>query len=113
MTQTEVVMILGMALVTFGVRYPVLALVSRIRLPERVLAALKFVPPAVLSAIILPKVVMPDGNVELNISNPELVASLVAMLIAWRTKNLLLTIVLGMLAMWGWRWIVSISGFGL
>ena len=107
MTQTEIVMILGMTLVTFGVRYPVLALVSRIRLPEPLLGALKFVPPVVLSAIILPKVVMPDGSVELNINNPELVASIVAVLIAWRTKNLLLTIILGMLAMWGWRWIVG------
>jgi branched-subunit amino acid transport protein len=107
MNQTELVMILGMALVTFGVRYPVLALVSRIRLPDAVLGALKFVPPAVLSAIILPEVVMPDGSLALNINNPELVASIVAMLIAWRTRNLLLTIVLGMLAMWGWRWVVG------
>lgn len=113
MTQTEIVMLLGMALVTFGVRYPVLALVSRIHLPDPIMSALKFVPPAVLSAIILPEVVMPDGSLALSIDNANLVASIVAILIAWRTKNLLLTIVLGMLAMWGWRWMITASGFGL
>lgn len=106
-------MILGMALVTFGVRYPVLALVSRIQLPDPIMSALKFVPPAVLSAIILPEVVMPDGSLALSLANANLVASIVAILIAWRTKNLLLTIVLGMLAMWGWRWMISTSGFGI
>ncbi|MCH7481059.1 MAG: AzlD domain-containing protein [Chloroflexi bacterium] len=100
-------MILGMALVTFGVRYPILALVSKIQLPESILSALKFVPPAVLSAIILPEVLISNGDFQLNFNNSELVASLAAGLIAWRTKNLLLTIVLGMLVFLGWRWLLG------
>lgn len=100
-------MILGMALVTFGVRYPILALVSKIQLPESILSALKFVPPAVLSAIILPEVLISKGDLQLNFGNSELVASLAAGLIAWRTKNLLLTIVLGMLVFLGWRWLTG------
>ena len=98
-------MILGMALVTFGVRYPILALVGKIQLPESILSALKFVPPAVLSAIILPEVLISNGDFQLNFNNSELVASLAAGLIAWRTKNLLLTIVLGMLVFLVWRWL--------
>ena len=100
-------MILGMALVTFGVRYPILALVSKIQLPGSILSALKFVPPAVLSAIILPEVLISKGDLQLNFGNSELVASLAAGLIAWRTKNLLLTIVLGMLVFLGWRWLLG------
>ena len=100
-------MILGMALVTFGVRYPILALVGKIQLPESILSALKFVPPAVLSAIILPEVLISNGDFQLNFNNSELVASLAAGLIAWRTKNLLLTIVLGMLVFLGWRWLLG------
>ncbi len=100
-------MILGMALVTFGVRYPILALVSKIQLPESILSALKFVPPAVLSAIILPEVLISKGDLQLNFGNSELVASLAAGLIAWRTKNLLLTIVFGMLVFLGWRWLLG------
>ena len=35
MTQQAMVLILGMAVVTFACRYPVLALVSRVPLPEQ------------------------------------------------------------------------------
>ena len=50
---------------------------------------------------------MPDGNgFDLKISNAPLFASLIAVLVAWRTKNLLLTIVIGMAALWLWGWLV-------
>jgi branched-subunit amino acid transport protein len=93
----EFVLIAGMALVTFLVRYPVLVLISKIPLPDRVFRALRYVPPVVLAAIIVPAVLMPDGQtIDLAPSNSYLVAGIIAALIAWRTKNLLLTIVLGM-----------------
>jgi branched-subunit amino acid transport protein len=97
----EFLLILGMTLVTFGVRYPVLALVGRLKLPEVVLRALRFVPPAVLSAIIFPAVFYPDGvQLRLGLDNPRVLAVIIAGLVAWRSKNLLLTIVVGMVALW-------------
>ncbi len=93
----EFILIAGMALVTFAVRYPVLVLVGKIPLPGRVFRALRYVPPAVLSAIIVPAVLMPDGaTIDFSPTNSYLVAGIIAGLIAWRTKNLLLTIVIGM-----------------
>ena len=105
MSSSEVLMVAGMFLVTFGVRYPVLALVSKVKLPPAVLEALKFIPPAVLSAIIFPAVLLPQGELDLGIGNASLIAAVAAALIAWRTKNLLLTIVLGMAIFLGWRWL--------
>jgi branched-subunit amino acid transport protein len=105
----EVLIIGGMALVTFAIRYPVLALLGRINLPAPLFRALRFVPPAVLTAIIVPNIFFTsDGSLDLRAANPHLIAGLVAVLIAWRTKNLLLTIILGMLALWGWQWLVSV-----
>lgn len=92
----EFLMILGMALVTFAVRYPVLVLVGKIPLPDRVFRALRYVPPAVLAAIIVPSVLMPSGSIDVSPSNSYLVAGIISAIIAWRSKNLLLTIVLGM-----------------
>ncbi len=107
----EVILIAGMALVTFAVRYPVLALLSKIPLPEPIFRALRFVPPVVLTAIIVPAVIIsPDNRVDIQLSNSYLIAALVAGVVAWRSKNLLLTIVLGMLALWGWRWLLSLLG---
>jgi branched-subunit amino acid transport protein len=85
-----------MAFVTILVRYPVLALVGKIPLPDRVFRALRYVPPAVLAAIIVPAMVMPGGTIDVSPTNTYLVAGVLSMIIAWRSKNLLLTIVLGM-----------------
>ena len=106
MTGFDILMVIGMMAVTFGVRYPVLALVSRLALPPVVLDALKFIPPAVLMAIVIPAVLMPAGQVNFGLDNAYLVAGIAAALIVWRTKNLLLTIVLGMVIFLGWRWLV-------
>ncbi|MCJ7702409.1 MAG: AzlD domain-containing protein [Anaerolineales bacterium] len=102
----EVLLLLGMFLVTFGVRYPVLALVSKVQLPRLVSQGLKYVPPAVLTAIIAPAVLLPGGKgLDLHLSNAALFASLAATLVAWRTKKLLPTIVIGMATFWLWRWL--------
>lgn len=89
-------LIVGMMLVTFGVRYPVLALLSRKQLPEPVLTALEFVPVAVLSAIIVPMAVTRDGELAISFDNPFLLATVLSIIIAWKSGNLLLTIMLGM-----------------
>ncbi len=99
----EFLLVAGMALVTFAVRWPVLTVVGRIPLPQPVLDALKFIPPAVLTAIIAPAVFMPGGALDLRLSNAYLVAGVASALIAWRSRNLLLTIVLGMAIFLGWR----------
>ena len=100
----EALMILGMFAVTFGVRYPVLAFASRVTLPEIIARGLKFVPAAVLSAIIFPAVLMPGGGLpDVSFSNTYLIAGVTAALVSLRTKNLLATIVIGMLVFLGLR----------
>jgi len=106
MTPKEALMILGMTIVTFGVRYPVLALAGRFEFPAWLITAMKFIPPSVLMAIIVPAVLMPDGTVAFAYTNSYLVAAIVAALVAWRTNNLLLTIVVGMASLWLWRLVV-------
>jgi branched-subunit amino acid transport protein len=62
--------------------------------------ALRFVPPAVLSALIFPELLLPGGALNLSLGNPRLLAGALAALIAWRTKNMLLAIAVGMVALW-------------
>jgi branched-subunit amino acid transport protein len=93
----EFILIAGMALVTFAIRYPLLALVGKIKLPKPVFEALRYVPPAVLAAIIMPEVFMPNGGpIQISVHNAHLIAGTATAIIMWRSKNLLLTIVLGM-----------------
>ncbi|MCL6415565.1 AzlD domain-containing protein [Aestuariirhabdus sp. Z084] len=92
----DLLLILGMVAVTFPVRYTLFALAGRFRFPEAVSDALRFVPPAVLTAIIVPAVLMPNGEIQLSLDNAYLIGGLIAVAIAWFSRNLLLTILIGM-----------------
>ncbi len=102
-------LIIGMAMVTFGVRYPVLAWFSRWPMPRPIFRALRFVAPTVLTAIIVPAVLHPGGGqLDVRPSNPYLLASVFALVIAIRSKNLLWTIISGMFFFWLWRFLTGL-----
>jgi len=92
--------ILGMGLVTFGIRLLPIVLLERLRLPVVVQRGLRYVPPAVLSAIIFPELLIRDGALAVSLDNARLLAGVLAAGVAWRTKNVILTIVVGMAALW-------------
>jgi branched-subunit amino acid transport protein len=93
-----VIIIIG-GLLTFATRLSFIFLLERIKVPDWFRRGLRFVPVAVLSAIILPELTSPNGTLVLSWRNPELLAGLVAILVAWKTKNVLLTILAGMAAL--------------
>jgi branched-subunit amino acid transport protein len=100
----EVLLVGGMAAVTFAIRYPVLALLGKIELPPVMLRALRYVPAAVLTAIVVPAVLMPDGKrLFVALDNAYLIAAIIAVLVSWRSKSLLLTIIAGMVVFFLWR----------
>ncbi|RQW02919.1 AzlD domain-containing protein [candidate division KSB1 bacterium] len=98
------VMLLGGAL-TFGMRISFIYLFGRFEIPVVMQRALRFVPPAVLSAIIAPALLMPDNTLDVSLSNYHLMAGAVAILVAWRTKNTLLTILAGMATLLALMWV--------
>ena len=108
----EVIIVVGMALVTFAIRYLVLALLGKINLPEPVFRALKYVPPAVLTAIIVPAMLFKNDELVINYTNDFLIAGIISAIVAWRSKNLLLTIVVGMAVLLLWRWLLSTHMLG-
>jgi branched-subunit amino acid transport protein len=100
------VMLLGGAL-TFGMRMSFIYLFGHFEIPAMVKRALRFVPPAVLSAIIAPALFMPNNALELSLNNYRLMAGVVAIFVAWRTKNSLLTILTGMTALLFFMWVAK------
>lgn len=93
----EIFMIAGMAIVTFGIRYIMFPISGKFKFPELFEQGLKYVPPVVLTAIIIPSVLMPTGEtVNFNLANPYLIGALTACATAALFKNLLLTIVVSM-----------------
>ena len=91
---------LAAGLVTYAIRLSFILMVGQREVPELLRRALRFVPPAVLTAIIFPELLAHSGQLDFSLHNPRLLAGLLAALVAWRTRSPLLTIVVGMLALW-------------
>ena len=89
-----------MGLVTYATRISLIGAIGRFTVSPLMQRALRFVPPAVLSAIIFPEALAPGGAVDLSLGNERLIAGVVATLVAWRSKNTLLTIAAGMAVLW-------------
>ena len=89
-------MVLG-GLITFGMRFSFIYLFGRLEVPETIQRALRFVPPAVLSAIVFPELLIHSGNLDLSFGNTRLLAGVAAIVAAFFTKNTLLTILAGMI----------------
>jgi branched-subunit amino acid transport protein len=93
-------------LVTFTIRLSFIWIIGRRSIPPLLRRALRLVPPAVLTAIIFPEIFMPTGQLDLSLGNARLLAAVLATLVAWRTRNVVLTIVVGMLAVWLFQWLL-------
>ena len=87
---------LGMALATYFTRYTMIALLGK-ELPPRLRRWLHYVPAAVLSALIAPAALAPQGFIHLA---PPLWAMAVGIWVSWRTRNVLWTIASGLVAWW-------------
>jgi branched chain amino acid efflux pump len=92
--------IVGAGAVTFALRLSFIALLGRVEIPAFLGRALRFVPAAVLTAVVVPLLFYEDGALEVTLGNERLLAGLVAALIAWRTRSVLLILGGGMAALW-------------
>ena len=82
-------------------RLSFIAVFARVEIPPFVARALRFVPAAMLSAIVVPGVVFTaPATLQFSYTNPKLVAALAAAFIAWRTKSATATMTCGMVALW-------------
>ncbi|GAA5784378.1 AzlD domain-containing protein [Chitiniphilus shinanonensis] len=99
-------MILGMFIVTYGVRVG-LWLGDGHAFPPAVRQALDYVPIAVLSAIVAPAVLLRHGELVATWNNPQLAGALVTGLIVWRWHRLLLGIGAGLAMFMAWRWLLG------
>ena len=80
---------------TYAMRASFLAAAHRLAtVPPGIARLLRQIPPAALAALVLPALVRADGRLDL--FHPRLLAGALAALVAWRTRNVGLTLVAGM-----------------
>ncbi len=92
------VVILAVGALNFASRLSFIAFFARRSMPPLLGRALRYVPAAMLTALIVPMIFAPLGS-ELPIS-PRIPAALVAAAVAWKTKSTPKTLVAGMAALW-------------
>jgi branched-subunit amino acid transport protein len=80
---------------TYAMRASFLAAAHRMAsVPDWMARLLRQIPPAALAAIVVPALLRPDGHVDL--FQARLAAGLIAAAVAWRTRNVGITLGVGM-----------------
>ncbi len=100
----EWLIILAVGILTFLTRFSFIWLFERWQAPEWFREVLKFIPIAVLSVFIFQGLFTQGDAVKVSLQNTRLLAGLVAIAVAWRTRSALWTIGAGMTALWLLNW---------
>jgi branched-subunit amino acid transport protein len=93
-------MFVAIGLGTFLLRFLFIYLFGKIEMPAWLRRALRFVPASALAALVFPALTHPAGHLDLSLGNFRLLAGLGGAIVAWRTRNVLLTIIVGMAILW-------------
>ncbi|MFN3883407.1 MAG: AzlD domain-containing protein [Rhodocyclaceae bacterium] len=96
---------LACGFLTFLIRYSFIALEGHYKPPGWFIRALPFVPIATLTAIVTPELLLVTGRFDIGLDNPRFWAGLVAIAVAARWKNTLVTIASGFAAFWLQSWL--------
>lgn len=108
-TMTVWVVIVAAGVGTYALRLSFILLFGRFdEMPATLQGILRFVPGAVLAALLIPTLVALslDPGPTLIYEPIKLLAAVVALGVAWRTEDILVTIVVGMGALWALQWLV-------
>ena len=92
--------IILIGIITFGYRLSFIMLMDKLHVSPFWARALRFVPIAALTAIITPELLVRDQALDFSLGNVRLLAGVIATFVAWRTRNLTATLVIGMAAFW-------------
>ena len=89
-------LIIGMALVTYFTRIGALALFRFTGVPTWLNRWLKYVPVAILTALIVPSLLLPKGYLDISLNNHYLLAGIAAAIVAYKSRNIIATLSIGM-----------------
>lgn len=97
--------IIAAAVGTYLLRLSFVEALADREIPPRIETALRFVPPAVLAALVLPKLLLVDSSLAVELGNDRLIAGFVAAIAAFYTEDMFATVAVGMGALWTLMWL--------
>ena len=87
-------------IITYFSRMAMVALIDREMLGTKVKEVLNYVPAAVFPAIIFPGVFFNDFGSLVQITDPKIYGAIIALFVGFYSKNVIATIVSGLLSYW-------------
>ena len=107
-TLTFWVVVVAVGVLNYLSRLSFIAFFARRRMPPLAARALRYVPAAMLTSIVVPAVALPPALEGAGAPvTARVVAALVAALVAWRTRSTTATICVGMVALWATQWLLA------
>ncbi|MBI9051540.1 MAG: AzlD domain-containing protein [Anaerolineaceae bacterium] len=108
MHENYLLILLGMTAVTYIPRVLPLWLLTKRELPNALRIWLQYIPPAILAALLMPSLLVQNELLNLNWNNTALLAAIPTFYVAYRFKNTLLTIFVGMLVVGLLKWLLPL-----
>ena len=97
---SNLTLIIYCGLITFLTRFSMIALIKKEMFNDRIREVLSYVPSAIFPAIIFPAIFLDNsGTVQIE-DNPKIIAAIIAMLVGVLSKNIIGTILSGLLSYW-------------
>jgi branched-subunit amino acid transport protein len=99
-SQSYLILILGMGMVTYLPRWIPLYFLSNRNLPPWLIQWLDLIPVSILSALLAPALMTTDAPRHLSLFEPKLLVAVPTFVFAMKTRSLGGTVVVGMLLYW-------------
>ena len=87
-------------IITYICRFSMVTFVKSEMLNENTKLILSYVPAAVFPAIIFPAVFLNELGFLVNINDPKIIAATIAIIVGYFTKNVIATILAGLISYW-------------
>ena len=93
-------LIIYCGLITYLTRFSMIALIKKEMFNDRIRQVLSYVPSAIFPAIIFPAIFLDNSGTMQIEDNPKIIAAIIAMIVGVLSKNIIGTILSGLLSYW-------------
>jgi branched-subunit amino acid transport protein len=97
--------IIAAGIVTYSTRASFIVLGDRVSLPPIVQRSLRYVAPAAFAAIAVPLILGRDGLAGFDEDLPRILAATAAGAVVWKSRNIPLSLAVGMTTLWLLTWL--------
>ena len=94
------ILIIGMGIVTYLPRMMPLLIFSKNNLPPWLESWLKYIPVGIFSALVFPNIFIRNQMFCMTINNIELISSILVFAVAFKTRSLGLSVIVGIISYW-------------